>query len=890
MAREESDEALETATHAKGIALWSRARGVEAGLFDRGAWEARLLDRIMAQPGLKTDLFRFLDVLPSLRSSDQVIRHVREYLLPHVEELPGPVAAALKLAGLGILPSLTARVVRGRVEGMGRRFIAGRGAADALPRLRELHRRGFDSTVALLGEVAVSDAEAEAYRVRYAELLRALVAGRRGWPAVSGAAHLSLKLSTLDSELEAADPEGAVARLLRRALPIFRLAREEGAFVHLDMEQWELRALTLDFFEALCLQPELRDWSDVGITLQAYLRSAEADLERLASLARTRGAPFTVRLVKGAYWDFEVARARQLGRDVPVFLDKGSTDANFERLTRLLLGSGGALTPALGSHNLRSLAHGLAAGERLGTPPEGWEVQMLYGMAEPERDAIRAEGRRVRIYAPVGELVPGMAYLVRRLLENTANTSFLRLTHREGTDPEALLAKPAPGRPSPRPSGGLFPNASLTDFTETAAREAFRKALAEVQASLPRRVPVVLARGTRAAGRALERPCPGDLSRIVSQVVVGTAADAEAAVCAAWAAWPEWRGRPVEARAELLERLAERLEADRRGLAALEAIEEAKPWRDADADVAEASDYCRFYARQAIVELGARKLASPAGEENWCWYEGRGPCLVIAPWNFPLAILTGMSTAALMAGNTVILKPAEQSSAVGYALYGHMREAGFPAEVIQFLPGVGEEVGPVLLGQPLLAQVAFTGSRKVGLALIEQASRTVPGQPQVRRIVCEMGGKNAIIVDDDADLDDAVPGVRASAFGYAGQKCSACSRVITVSTAHEPFVARLVEACRSLSPEPAERPGCRLPPVIDEEAYARLCEARREPGPGAAPLFLGELPPDLPSGYYVPPAVFEITDRNHRFAREELFGPVLSVLRAGSFEEALELA
>jgi RHH-type proline utilization regulon transcriptional repressor/proline dehydrogenase/delta 1-pyrroline-5-carboxylate dehydrogenase len=303
--------------------------------------------------------------------------------------------------------------------------------------------------------------------------------------------------------------------------------------------------------------------------------------------------------------------------------------------------------------------------------------------------------------------------------------------------------------------------------------------------------------------------------------------------------------------------------------------------------VAEAIDFCRYYARQALVELVPQRQGNMLGEDNLLWYEGRGPSVVLAPWNFPLAILCGMTVASLVAGNTVIMKPAEQASAVAYALFERLLAVGFPPEVVQFLPGLGEDVGAYLVDHPAIAQVAFTGSKQVGLTIVERAAKTQPGQAQVKRVVCEMGGKNAIVVDDNADLDEAVAGVMHSAFGYAGQKCSACSRVIVVGTAYDPFVRRLVDACRSLTLAPAHHPSCRLGPVIDEAAYDRLQQVIASPAEGATPLYIGA---GRAGGYYVPPALFRVEDPAHPFMQEELFGPILAVMQVPSFQAALTVA
>jgi len=895
---------LESQIQELGGELWSRIRGEVPGVFDKGYWQGKILEWAMRDPSFKVDMFRFVDVLPTLVETEQVSRHVREYLLKPGRELPTLLGAALKMASGGIAAGLAARTIRSNVTSLAERFIVGRDAREALPVLRKLYDQGFAFTVDLLGEAVVSDAEADAYAARYLDLIDNLCDEVSGWPAVElidrdhigeiPRTNVSVKISAMEPHIDAVDPAGSVERLMRRVLPLFLRARERNVFLNLDLEQWAINPITYDLFERLLDHPQLRDWPHVGIVVQAYLKNAERDLRRMIELARRRGAPITIRLVKGAYWDYEVVTAGAYGYPCPVLTDKTATDAQYERLTGVMLENSRHVIPAFGSHNLRSLTHAVMLARRMNVSPTAFELQMIYGMAEPERAALRSMGHRVRLYAPVGEMLPGMAYLVRRLLENTANTGFLRLSHHDGADIRRLLAAPNPGPPVERQSrlrpGDLqtpFENCPHTDFTDGHARQAFADAIAKIRSRLPLHIPVVV-NGQRREGRKIqERECPSDPSLVVARVTLATRDDADEAIRGAYAAWPAWRDRPLEERAMLLEKLADRLQADRYELAARQAFEVGKPWREADADVGEAVDFCRYYARQALVELGPRKLGNIAGEDNVMWYEGRGVASIIAPWNFPLAILTGMATAALVAGNTIILKPAGQSSAIGFSLYERMIAAGIDPQVVQFMPGQGREIGGVLVDHPLVAQIAFTGSKEVGLSIIERAAKVHPGQPQVKRVVCEMGGKNAIIVDDDADLDEAILGVMKSAFGFAGQKCSACSRVITVGSAHEPFAARLIEACRSIHIAPGHDPSCQLNPLIDRASCEKLRDIIAHPDPGATPLFVG-VSPEV--GYFVPPALFQIDDAKHRFMHEEFFGPIISVMRAENFERAIELA
>lgn len=903
----------ESAVLEMGNRIWDEMRGEVPGIFNKDFWQGRILEWAMKDPSFRVDLFRLVDVLPVLKTRKQVWQHMRDYLLREGRELPAVLNVALKAASGGLTGVVGAEVIKRNVAGMAENFILGRDASEAIPVLRKLHGQGIGFTADLLGEATLTEAEAEAYLARYRDLIETLSSEVRTWkpdPVLDQGhagplplANVSLKLSALEGRLDPVNTAGCVARLKAKVLPLFLLAKQRNVFLNVDLENWQLHGITYDLFEEVLAHPELRAWPHVGIVVQAYLKSAPADLERLLALAKSRGAPITVRLVKGAYWDYEVAMAKQWGLPCPVLTVKSATDAQYEALTRKLLSEYRHLSPAFGSHNLRSLVQALVAADEAKVPRNAFEIQMLYGMAEPERKVLRGRGYRLRVYSPVGALLPGMAYLVRRLLENTSNAGFLRQSYHEGEDIAALLAppdanaKPAgavpPGFPDevtdmvPGDLATPFRNCPRADFTLPEARAAFAAAIAEWKSRFPVRVPVV--RNGREDPALGSRPwqSPNDGALTVAQVDLASSAQADKAVDAAGTAYPAWRDRPLADRAALLERLGSVLEKDRVRLAALQTLETGKPWQEADLDVAEAVDFCRYYARQALVELAPRTQGRIPGEQNTLAYMGRGPVAVIAPWNFPLAILCGMAAAALVAGNPVILKPAEQSSLTAWMLHRAMLEAGFPPETIQFLPGLGEEAGARLVEHPGVAQIAFTGSLQVGSLILREAAQLRPGQPRLKRVVCEMGGKNAIVIDDDADLDEAVSGVLKSAFGYAGQKCSACSRVIVVGDVYQPFLERLAAACATLAVAPADDPACDVPPVIDSGSRARLLAVIADPGPGARLVYQGKAPD---TGRFVGPALFEVKDAGHHLMQEELFGPVLALMRAADFGQALELA
>ncbi|MGE3780325.1 MAG: L-glutamate gamma-semialdehyde dehydrogenase, partial [Pirellulaceae bacterium] len=653
-------------------------------------------------------------------------------------------------------------------------------------------------------------------------------------------------------------------------------------------------------------EPEFRDRADVGIVIQCYLKDAARDLHELADWAERRGAPIWVRLVKGAYWDYETIHARATGWPVPCFEQKWQSDANFERATRFLMSRHASIRPALGSHNIRSLAHGLAVAEALGVPREAYELQMLYGMADAEKQVLVRLGHRLRIYMPYGELIPGMAYLVRRLLENTSNNSFLRAGFVEHLDRARLLAAPggkmavtssesgaakmpveSDSRPSPWPP---FANEPPVDFARETSRTRMEAALADVRRHMGKHFPLVIGGQRVDTGSRMSSFDPSLKSRLVGTVAAAERPHVDAAVRAALQAQPDWARRGANRRGEMLRRMATILRQRHFELAAWQIYECGKGWREATNDVCEAIDFCEYYARGAV-ELERPRGVHLPGEENQFEYVPRGVVATIAPWNFPLAILTGMTAAALATGNTVVMKPAEQSALVGALLMEVAEQAGIPDGVLNFLPGAGEVVGAALVEHPDVAVIAFTGSRAVGLAINARAAEVSGGQaPLVKRVIAEMGGKNCIIVDEDADLDEAVLGVIRSAFGYQGQKCSACSRVVVLPGVHDAFLRRLVDAARSLRVGPADSPATDVSPVINEEAWTRIHEfvsVGREEGKQVLAADVGTL---AEQGYFVGPHIFVDVSPQARIAQEEIFGPVLALIRASDLDEAIRIA
>lgn len=900
------EDRVELRTQEIGHNLLERLEHRSPSIFHSRWWEDHLLNRAMEDEAVKVQMFRFVDVLPMLRDHSSIARHLEEYFQEVRERLPLAARLGLDLStGNSILSRALAWNARTNALRMARRFIAGESVSEVLQSVQKLRRSGFAFTLDLLGEAVISEVEADRYQQAYLDLITGMSERVESWSEVEsidrdhdGALprlNVSLKLSALDSRFSAIDPVGTTERVAERLRPILRAAREHHAFVHFDMEQYDRKQLTLDIVQQVLMEDEFRDVADVGVVIQAYLHDATADLKQLLAWTKKRKTPITVRLVKGAYWDYETIVAEYRGWPCPVFQRKWQSDESFEQQSRFLMKNYQWLRPALGSHNLRSLAHALAWAEEYGVPRSSLEIQMLYGMGDEEARLFSEQGYRVRIYTPFGELIPGMAYLVRRLLENTSNDSFLRQNLTDHRRPEFLLMKPsehaADEPPIESSSADGFANEPPTDFSIEDNRAAMRQALEEVQAEFGREYPLVIGGKSCDSRSTLVSRNPSDTSQVVGRVASASADQAADAVLEAERAAPQWAATDAGRRADYLELIAAEIRTRRFELAAWIISEVGKPWSEADAEVAEAIDFCMYYAHEM------RRLDEPQGlelkgEENSYSYRPRGVAVVIAPWNFPLAILTGMTAAALVTGNTVIMKPAEESSVVASRLMEIIRNAGVPDGVVNLVTGVGEDIGPELVSSPDVDLVCFTGSQEVGLEINRLAADTSEQQLNVRRVIAEMGGKNAIIVDDDADLDEAIPGILHSAFGYAGQKCSACSRVIVLSTIYDQFLERLVEAAKSLQLGPADDPGTQIGPVISEDARDRILAAVEELDPehdgtlawSADPGELAE------QGTYVGPHIVANAHADSAIAQQELFGPLLPVIRVRNLDDAFAIA
>lgn len=846
----------------------------------------RFLQAMTEHPALLRQVLRFVAVLPSLRfdrSRRETVRALREHLRLLQRALttqaqhrgtPGrllaPAARLMALVSRAAPARLVGAAVDRAVGLIAARFIVPDTPAAVSACLAALKRLGRDASLDQLGELVLTQQEAERYADAVIRLID-LAATHEGSAAdrriVNAAGmprpQVSVKLSALSTHFNPTDPKATAEAMRERLGRILQHAKRRGAFVCFDAEHYAYRDLSLHVpAHVLAATPELDDFHDFGFVVQAYLQDAVAFAEQVAALARRRGHRIQVRLVKGAYWDAETAEAAAHDVPAPTFWNKAETDIHFQQLVLYVLERSDALALAVASHNVREHAFAETARARLYPDAPAIEHQVLHRTAEGLARALTSAGWVTRDYVPVGDLLPGIAYLVRRILENASQVGIL--AHRRERLPTEVVAMD----PARALSELVAQGAYAWDPAARARDDGFRPS-PPVRLHLPGERQAFAAALTSTAVRRPTFVAPDDVPRLVQRAMRGVAA---------------WGAYPAEVRAAVLVRAAELMRAQRLTLGALVVREGRKVWAEALADVDEAVDYLRFYARSAIdwqAVLGER-------------LRPLGVAAVIAPWNFPLAIPCGMTAAALAAGNAVVLKPAEQTPAIGAALATLLHEAGVPPEALIFAPGDGQ-VGAALVADAQVDLVAFTGSWEVG-ARIFYASGRVPTR-RLRRVIAETGSKNPIVVTASADPDAAVEGILRSAFGHAGQKCSACSRVIVDARLAQALAERLGQAARALRLGEAEDAATQLNPVITAADAARLRAASKRAAAEIQAIggrVVLDATADVPSSDHVGPAIFllpaGVDPALVPAANEELFGPILHLIPYATLEEAVRLA
>ena len=783
--------------------------------------------------------------------------------------------------------------VRQAMRIMGHQFVMGRTIDEALDRAAGKEHRAYRYSYDMLGEAALTAPDAARYLQAYRDAILAL--GRRGpWADVLDAPSISVKLSALHPRYEVGQRARARAELTAMLLELAQQAKAQGIGMTVDAEEADRLELSLEIIGEVFAHPSLAGWNGFGLAVQAYLKRAPFVIDWLADSARRAGRRWCVRLVKGAYWDAEIKRAQEQGlAGYPVYTRKVNTDVAYLACARRLLDAGSALIyPAFATHNAHTIA---AIHHHAGGRP--FEFQRLHGMgADLYAEIIGADRLDVpcRVYAPVGSHEDLLPYLVRRLLENGANTSFVnrivdaRVPVRElVADPcETAAAHAHKAHPRiPLPINLYLPVRINSMGFNSANDDDLRAMAAAVNAALAPRRAAPLVPGVSSTGPEVAVSDPADRRRVIGHWRAADAATVEHALTQATAAQPDWDATPAESRALILEHAADLLEARRAAFIALCVREAGKTLGAAVAEVREAADFLRYYAHEARRLFAApTPLPGPTGERNALELHGRGVFVCISPWNFPLAIFTGQVAAALAAGNAVIAKPAEQTTLIAHAMTLLLHEAGVPAAVLQLTPGDGPTVGAALTRDARVAGVAFTGSTETAWAINRSlAARNAP----IAALIAETGGQNALIADSSALPEQLVKDAIASAFDSAGQRCSAARVLFVQDDVADKVIAMLAGAMAELKVGDPGLLSTDVGPVIDEDARKLLLAHAARMDREAHKITEAALDDVCAHGTFFAPRAYLIPSL--RALEREVFGPVLHVVRwqAGQLEQVL---
>ncbi len=775
--------------------------------------------------------------------------------------------------------------IRQAMRIMGHQYVMGRTIDQALERSRRRDNRRFRHSFDMLGEAAMTLVDAERYRQGYRDAIPK-VAGDAKFDDVFSAPSVSVKLSALHPRYEYTKRARLMKELVPVVLELAVLARRHGIALTIDAEEINRLMISLDIFAAVLRAPELDGWDGFGIVIQTYQKSAWAVIDWLAELARDSGHRIPVRMVKGAYWDAEIKHGQVDGLDsYPVFTRKVNTDVSYIACAGRVLDMPDAFYPQFATHN----AHTVAVIAELAGDNTEFEYQRLHGMSQPlYEEVLDSEDLKAhcRVYAPVGNHKDLLPYLVRRLLENGSNTSFVNRIVDDKLPPEEVVDDPIakarglsriPHPQIPLPVdlyGSTRRNSRGLNWCQESVQTELAEAMSRALETLPKARPLgSSARGDAGAG-AGELRCPANTDLVVGQVRWAEAGQAKAAIDAALDAQKAWDRRGGAERADILDRIGDALEDNHAELMALCAREGGKTLSDGIAEVREAVDFCRYYAQQGRRHFAEpQHLPGPTGEHNELEMHGRGVFVCISPWNFPLAIFTGQIVAALVAGNTVVAKPAEQTPLIATRAVELMHAAGVPEDVLHCLPGDGE-VGAALTGDPRISGVAFTGSTETA-RLINRALAARDGS--LATLIAETGGQNAMIVDSSALPEQVVKDAVHSAFYSAGQRCSALRILCLQDEVAEHMMAMLAGAMQELRIGDPGKLSTDIGPVIDAGQLEMLQAHARRMDEQARLIARARLDDELPPGHWFAPCAYEIDSIDQLDG--EVFGPVLHVLR-----------
>ena len=887
---------------------WRKRQGVKR------RWEEQFFEECMKDESLKNDLFQFILAYshhPSSRygllnfSNDAITpivslweKYMEKWdigsLVPFAPAqflIDNVIEGATSQSPYG-RDILLAKGIRIGMSAMASNFIVASDIESATSNVSSATAKGVGYMYDILGEAALGPNNCDLYEekvLRAMDHLERIYQGRQdkyGQPLAS----MAIKLSALTPHFDPLDSEGTKAELIPRLLTIFRRARDTNTALYIDSEHYDVRHLTYGIFKDVMERDEFKDYHHAGIVIQAYMKDSERIVHDMLGWGKKHHRRFTTRLVKGAYWDQEIADKQLRGLEPNVFMSKSETDMQFEKLTDLLLRHTDISRAAIASHNARSMVHAMELAKEYNVLSSDFEIQMLHGMGDEYVDSLLKRDVRVVKYGPVGTVTEGMKYFIRRLLENSSNQSFLRKLGIDA-DPREYLKKPASnGGKKPVMPALEFDNYPSPDWTLPDVRDKVWTALHAMKESCAHapQEKLYINGQWREAHRTIPVRNPS------TNELIGSAAYAEhdhidEAVACAHKAQEGWSEIGVGKRVESLRRVSQIMQDRYYALLSRLVIEGGKTIREAAGEINEMIDFVNYYSDQALDFMQDRSLQSGLlGEENYTRQEPYGVVATIAPWNFPAAIFVGQIVAALATGNAVVAKPSEKTPLVAADIARIFEEAGLPEGVFNLVTTDGEERS-YLVNHLGVAKIAFTGSYKTAKQIMQQiVSEDSPRS--MNSVIAETGGINAVIVDACSDLELAAQGILRGAFGNAGQKCSATSRVIVHEAIYDEFMGMLVRGADALVVGDASNPRTDVSPIIDRLQYnsilASLAKAEKE---GAVKLTSRPYKAQGP-GNYLNPVVMEIKDwKKDVLGQTEVFGPVLGVIKYRSIEEAVKI-
>jgi RHH-type proline utilization regulon transcriptional repressor/proline dehydrogenase/delta 1-pyrroline-5-carboxylate dehydrogenase len=764
---------------------------------------------------------------------------------------------------------------------MGKQFVLGRTIDEALKRGAKSVEKGYTHSFDMLGEAAFTMKDARRYFEAYSMAIEAI--GKAPKSDKVQPPSISIKLSALHPRYEHGQKDRVMSEMFETVCQLVKQAKALDVAITIDAEEMDRLELSLELFEKIYRSDVCSGWEGFGLVVQAYSKRAMPVLCWLNALAKEVGRRIPLRLVKGAYWDSEIKWSQQAGiAGYPVYTRKAATDVSYLACARYILSTEGSFYPQFATHNAQTVMNILhwAGGRR------DFEFQRLHGMGEQLYNLVLEQnpGLNVRIYAPVGEHKDLLPYLVRRLLENGANTSFVHRLVDEKTPISDLVTHPCvtlrkykslandriPLPPHLYGEGRL--NSSGTNLHIESHIKPFMAGIERFANTQWHATPII--GGKSVTGESIEVRSPYNTDKRVGTTINASKEQAEEAIALAQKAQPTWNRKGAHYRADLLDKVAELMEANKHELIALCSHEAGKTLQDGIDEVREAVDFCRYYAMKAREDFGsAQTLPGPTGESNEIYLQGRGVFACISPWNFPLAIFTGQVTAALAAGNSVVCKPAGQTTLIAHRAVQLMHQAGIPVDVLHYVPGKGSVIGHLFSTDPRIAGVAFTGSTSTAVG-INQALASRSDSP-IAPLIAETGGQNAMIVDSSALPEQVVADVIHSAFTSAGQRCSAL-RVLYLQEEIAPRVLEILEGAMAelVLGDPTQLK-TDIGPVIDAAAKAEL-EGHIHDLKQSGRLIAEAKLPAHAKGHFVAPVAFKIEHIND--LTQEWFGPILHVI------------